>query len=204
MKRRLLTSSLSILVLVFGVLAGTASAVEPGQRLAGDEARASAVVTDPQFPCYTHDIWISALVGDAVQLGATGGPGEVSRLYGRDSVQNTCTGESQFFEGEVAFEPGQVEFTRLESFAVHDVILNVRSELGYVMWFTFDLTWTRASEPMNAMYRELGQPGVYFQVERWVMADVTGAVRLSDSWDLPEDSWVGDMNFLTQVGSPRP
>ena len=203
MKRRLFISSLSVLILAFGVSSGPASAVEPGQRLAGDEARANFLVTNPQFPCYTHEVWISALVGDTVQLGVAGPPGEVSRLYGYDSMQNTCTGESQFFEGEVAFEPGQVEFTRLESFAIHDVILNVRSELGYVLWFTFNLTWTPTSGPMNASYGLEPGPGV-FQVERWVMADVTGTVLVTDDWYFPGNLWGGEIAKLTQVGPPMP
>jgi hypothetical protein len=203
MRHRLVVVSLLILTLAVGVLPGTASAVQPGQRLSADEARATFSVTNPQFPCFTHDVWLSALVGDVMPLGPGAMPGDTSQVYASDSVNDSCTGQSQLFDGSVTLEPDQVDFVRLDSFAIHNVLLTVTSESGYVFWFTLDLTWTPTSKAMNGGYGLEPGPGL-FQVERFVLADVTGTVLVTDDWYFPGQPWAGEIAHLTQIGPPRP
>jgi hypothetical protein len=179
--------------------------VQAGTRLVADEARATFfVTTHPYYPdttCgYTHNIWLSVLVGEAGGLAPGGKPGEVSRAYVSDTVEDTCSGDSQFYEGEVQLEAGDVEFDRLESFVLHDVNIEARSEDGDLQSFRFDLTWTKASELMHQGY-DFGPGPNVFQVENFVFAELAGTAELSPQIDLLED-WEADITHLNQVGPP--
>ena len=181
--------------------------VQSGTRLAADEARATFFVTTyPYYPdttCgYSHNIWLSVLVGEAGGLAPGGKPAEVSRAYVSDTVEDTCSGDSRFYEGEVQLEAGDVEFDRLESFVLHDVHIEARSEDGDVQSFRFDLTWTKASKLMHQGY-DFGPGPNVFQVENFVFAELAGTAELSPQVDLLQD-WGADITHLTQVGPPTP
>lgn len=179
--------------------------IQSGTRLAADEARATFLVTTyPNYPdtsCgYIHNIWLSVLVGKAGGLAPGGKPAEVSRAYVSDTVEDTCSGDVRFYEGEVQLEAGDVEFERLESFVLHDISIEATSEVGDVQSFRFDLTWTAASELMHQGY-DFGPGPNVFQVENFVFAELAGTAELSPQVDLLQE-WGADIAHLTQVGPP--
>lgn len=199
MTRRILLSTLLATVMLLWV-PGQAAGVESGHRLRGDEARVTFWLTTPYNSCYEYELWASFLVGEVMPLAPGSRPQEESRVLAIVNVNNTCTGASTVYEGAAAIEPDQVKFVSLESFAVQDVHVEVSSELGYWMFFSFDLSFNRVGEKVHGGYVEESQ----FQVERWAEAAVEGSVVWNDMFTLPGESGQAELVHLTQIGTPRP
>lgn len=202
--RMSLPMRLSFLLCVVGLVLlsfpGNAAAVQAGHRLSGDEGRATFWVTDPEDPCVIHEVWLSALVGEAMPLGQGGKPSAVARVYATDHVLDTCAEtELEFFDGAVDLAPDQVEFGRLESFSIHDVTVDMWSEGGNTESFSFDLTWTPSG--VEASFID-DAGGRVFQVERFVPAEVTGSALMNGDLDVQGEPWSGEISHLTQIGRP--
>jgi hypothetical protein len=190
------------IVLVVVWLSGTAVAAETRERLAGDEGRANFSVTDPEDSCLTHEIWLSALVGEHMPLSQAGGPSDVSWVRATDHVIDTCTEtEVEYFDGIVVdLPPEQIELERLESVSVHNVTVGLWSEAGNTLSLTFDLTWTPSGSETTFIYNVGGSEAL--QVERYVPAEVTGSAVMNQELVIPGQPWSGEISHLTQIGRP--
>lgn len=199
MTRRIFLSMLLVTAMLLWV-PGPALGVENGHRLWGDEARVTFWYSSPSNPCYEYELWASFLVGEVMPLAPGSRPQEESRVLAIVNAINTCTGGNTVFEGVAVIEPDQVDYVRLESYVVQDVYVEVGSEYGYWMFFSFDLSFTRVGEKVHGGYVEESQ----FQVERWAEAAVEGTVVWNDMFTLPGESGQAELVHLTQIGTPRP
>jgi hypothetical protein len=192
------------MVLVLVWLSGTAVAAETGQRLAGDEGRANFSVTDPEDSCLTHEIWLSAFVGEHMPLGQAGGPSDVTWVRATDHVIDTCSEtEVEYFDGIVVdLPPDQIKLERLESASVHDVTVELWSEGGNTLSLSVDLTWAPSGSDMT-LIDNVGGSGA-FQVERFVPAKITGSAVMNEDLVIPGQPWSGEISHLTQIGRPTP
>lgn len=189
-------------VLIVVWLSGNASAAETGQRLGADEGRVTFWVTDPANPCLTHEIWLSALVGELMPLSQGGAPSDVSWVYSTDHVIDTCTGtEVEYLDGLVDLPLGEIEVERLESVSIQDVTVDLWSEGGNTLSLTVDLTWS-PSDTETTLIDNVGGSGA-FQVERYVQALIEGSAVL-DGNPISGDPWSGEISHLTQIGRPTP
>jgi hypothetical protein len=205
MTRRHVTPTLLTLALIVGLLAGTATAAEPGHRLSADSAQVTFLVTNQADECQAFELWLAVLVGDASALAPGGLPVDVWPAYATNYLYDQCTGELVYYYGAVDLTPDDLDFIRLDSFVVHEVEVELQSESGDIQRFTFDLAWTRTGDDMT---RVDGTGTGVFQVERWVMADVTGTVVMNagegDEWSFSGEEGNGEISRLTQIATPTP
>lgn len=205
MTRRHVIPTLLTLALIVALLAGTAAAAEPGNRLSADEARVTFLVPNEANQCQAFELWLSALVGVTSSLAPGGMPVDASWVFATNYVYDSCNGEVVYYEGIVDLAPDDFQFIRLDSFVIHEVEVELQSESGAIQRFTFDLVWTRTGDDMT---RIDGTGSGVFQVERWVMADVTGTVVMNagevDEWSIPGEDGNGEISRLTQIATPTP
>jgi hypothetical protein len=194
----MLSSLLATVILV--LVSGPALGIESGHRLRGDEARVTFWFSDPYDSCYEYELWTSFLVGEVMPLAPGSRPQDESRVYAIVNLSNICTGESTGLEGVASIEPNQVQFVRLESFEVENVYVEVSSEDGDWMSFSFDVSFTRTGEKVHGGYVEEEQ----FQVERWAEAAAEGTFSWNEVFTFPAEPGQAELVYLTQIGTPRP
>jgi hypothetical protein len=189
-------------VMIVVWLSGSAVAAETGERLGADEGRANFSVTDPEDSCLTHELWLSALVGELMPLGQGGKPSDVSWVYATDHVVDTCTGtEVEYLDRLVDLAPAQVELERLESVSIHGVTVELWSEGGNTLSLSVDLTWTPSGSQTGLVDNAGGQR---FQVERFVPAEIAGSAVMNGDLVIPGQPWSGEISHLTQIARPTP
>lgn len=198
---RLWTLVVAIGLIVVG-FSGIAFAADTRERLAGDEGRANFSVTDPEDSCLTHEIWLSAFVGEHMPLGQAGGPSDVTWVRATDHVIDMCTGtEVEYFDGIVVdLPPDQIEVERLESASVNDVTVELWSEASNTLSLTFNLTWTPIGPATPFIYNVGGSEAL--QVERFVPAEIRGSAVMNGDLVIPGQPWSGEISHLTQIGRP--